>query len=79
MHEEWVYNRADLQRAKVVWARHLGDSRMHELLEQFPDRHVWLVEPDKKPLQLIPFRERAEREVVNIRPGEPRAVRPGVE
>lgn len=52
MHEEWVYNRADISRAPVVWARQLDASRMALLFEQFPDREMWLVEPDQQPVLL---------------------------
>ena len=52
MHEEWVYNRADLQRAPVVWARQLEASRMPQLWVMFPGRDVWIVEPDQKPVTL---------------------------
>ena len=34
MHEKWVYNRADIDRAEIVWARDMG-SRNRELLEYF--------------------------------------------
>ena len=52
MHDEWVYNRANVDRAQVVWARELETSRMPELLKLFHDRDVWLLEPDKSPLEL---------------------------
>lgn len=52
MHEEWVYNRADISQAHVVWARQLDASRMPRLFEQYSGRDVWIVEPDKKPVQL---------------------------
>ena len=52
MHEEWVYNRADLQQAHVVWARQLEASRLPRLLEMFPERDVWIVEADEKPAKL---------------------------
>jgi hypothetical protein len=46
MHEEWVYNRANIDQAHVVWARDLGEKRTAELLKLFPDREVTVIEPD---------------------------------
>lgn len=44
-YEEWVYNRSDVDSAKVVWARDSsqGDT---ELLRYFRNRTIWLLEPD---------------------------------
>jgi hypothetical protein len=44
---DWVYNPADIDRAKVVWAVDLGQGRNQELIDYYKDRQVWLVEPDK--------------------------------
>ncbi len=55
MHEEWVYNRADVDHAQVVWARQLDPSRMPRLIELLPNREVWIVEPDQKPIKLSPY------------------------
>ena len=38
---EWVYNAADIDSAKVVWARDMGDGQNEELLDYFRDRRVW--------------------------------------
>ncbi|RMH20943.1 MAG: hypothetical protein D6696_06945 [Acidobacteria bacterium] len=38
---DWIANRADLDRAAVVWARDLGEERNRELLRHFADREVW--------------------------------------
>jgi hypothetical protein len=53
VHDEWVYNRADLGTAKVVWAREMRDNG--ELLAAFPDRKVWLMEPDGERLDPVPI------------------------
>ncbi len=42
---EWVYNAADIDRAKIVWARDMSPEKNQELLEYFHDRRVWLVDP----------------------------------
>ena len=52
---EWVYNRADIDKSKVVWARDMGPDGNAELIRYFQDRRVWLVEPDKAPPKLSPY------------------------
>ena len=46
LHDEWVYNRADIDRAKVVWANDLGEERNRQLIRYLGGRQVWLVRPD---------------------------------
>jgi hypothetical protein len=41
---DWTYNRADVDKSKVVWANDLGDDANEELLAYYPDRTVWRVE-----------------------------------
>jgi hypothetical protein len=52
---EWVYNEADIDRAKVVWARDMGPAQNEELINYFRDRHIWLVEADDTPPKLSPY------------------------
>jgi len=52
---EWVYNRADIDKARVVWARDMGDAGNAELIRYFSHRRVWLAEPDLAPPRLSPY------------------------
>jgi hypothetical protein len=62
--DDWVYNAADIDGSRIVWARDMGAARNQELIRYFKDRAVWLVEPDKTPPGISPFvestHERAE-------------------
>jgi hypothetical protein len=57
---EWVYNRADIDTAKTVWARDMGDSGNAELIRYYAHRRVWLAEPDLAPPRLSPYTVVAE-------------------
>lgn len=51
---EWVYNEADIDHAKIVWARDMGPTDNAELIRYFSDRTVWLLQPDES-LQPKPY------------------------
>jgi hypothetical protein len=55
LNNEWVYNGADIDNSKVVWARDMGEPQNLELMRYFKDRKVWLVEPDKVPPKLSAY------------------------
>lgn len=55
IHKEWVYNPADLNFSKVIWARELGGEQDEKLLEHYRDRRIWSVEPDSESPKLVPY------------------------
>jgi hypothetical protein len=54
---EWVYNEADIDSSKVVWARDMTIDDNCELIHYFKERHVWLlpIDRDKDPIKLAEF------------------------
>jgi hypothetical protein len=50
--DEWVHNEAEIDNSRVIWARDLGDEENRQLRDRYPNRSVWLLEPDAKPVQL---------------------------
>ncbi|HUZ47210.1 MAG TPA: hypothetical protein VMW54_11300 [Terriglobia bacterium] len=55
--DEWVYNRADIDSAKVIWARDMGAAKNEELIRYFKNRHAWVVDADDHPPKLLPYSE----------------------
>ena len=60
IHDEWVYNGADIDGARVVWARELDPEQNAKLFAYFKDRDVWLVEPDTDNTEIKPYTPRLE-------------------
>jgi hypothetical protein len=55
----WVYNRADLESAKIIWADDMGPEKNRELIRYFKHRHAWLLDVDDQPSKLAPYPEAA--------------------
>ena len=53
--DEWVYNAADINNSKVVWAREMDAADNQELIKYYRNRTIWLVEPDAKPVRVTPY------------------------
>jgi hypothetical protein len=54
--DQWVYNSADIDTSKVIWAWDMGPEKNRELLDYYKDRKVWLVQPDTDPVSISPYR-----------------------
>jgi len=53
--DEWVYNAANIDGSKVIWARDMDAASNQELLRYYSDRKAWLVEPDATPAAVAPY------------------------
>lgn len=58
---EWVYNGADIDHARVVWAREIPGMDMRPLLRYFRGRSVWLVEPTQDGARVSPYPTPSQR------------------
>ena len=48
----WMQNEADIDRARIVWARDLGASENEQLRQYYPNRSVWLLKTETMPPKL---------------------------
>jgi hypothetical protein len=53
--QEWVYNGADIDHSKVVWAREMDAESDAQLLSYFKDREVWLLNVYSYPQRVRPY------------------------
>ena len=57
VHDEWVYNGADIDGSKVLWARDLDPEQNAKLIHYFKDRIVWVVEVSSEAAPLARYTE----------------------
>ena len=51
IHDEWVYNAADIDRSRIIWARDMGSANQ-QLLIYYRHRKIWLLEPEPPSIRL---------------------------
>ncbi len=56
--QEWVWNAADIDTARVVFARDRGDEENEKLIHYYGQRSVFWLEPDGQPPTLLPWSQR---------------------
>jgi hypothetical protein len=59
--DEWVYNDADVDGARIVWARDRGPAENLALQSYYSDRRAWLLDPDERPPKLDPYAPEQEQ------------------
>jgi len=61
-HDEWVFNGANVDAQKVVWAREIDEEQDAKLFDYFKDRKAWLVTPDDDNTYLAPYTPPPDRD-----------------
>jgi hypothetical protein len=52
---EWVYNGADIDGSKLIWARDLGPEQDKQLIDYYPGRHFWILNADLQHPEPVPY------------------------
>jgi hypothetical protein len=55
VHDDWVFNGAEIDGAKLLWARETNSQQNQKLFDYFKDRQIWLMEPEKDNTEMIPY------------------------
>jgi hypothetical protein len=55
VHDDWVVNGAEIDGAKLLWARETNSQQNQKLFDYFKDRQIWLIEPEVDNTELIPY------------------------
>lgn len=49
LHNEWVYNSANIDDQRVIWARWRGDQTLDDFREYYPEHKIWTLDvPDQR-------------------------------
>jgi hypothetical protein len=56
LHQEWVYNRADIDSSQIVWANRLTEKENGQLVDYYGEtRHAWVWHVGQQPPSLEPW------------------------
>jgi len=53
--DEWVFNAADIDGSKVIWARAMDPENDLKLIHYYGHRRAWLIQPDSPSAQVMPY------------------------
>jgi hypothetical protein len=62
--EDWIYNKPDIDHAKIVWAREMGPQENQNLLRYFSYRKVWVVDQNDGLMRLTAYNQQSPQETV---------------
>lgn len=74
---QWIYNDADIDASRIVWARDLGEERNAELVEYYKgSREVWMLDPNVEPARIEPYRPAQQQLRIAAAPADTPPYRP---
>ncbi|HEY1580747.1 MAG TPA: hypothetical protein VGF82_27085 [Terracidiphilus sp.] len=53
--DEWVFNSADIDSSKIIWAQAMEPESDLELIHYYGQRKAWLVQPDSPSQEVVPY------------------------
>lgn len=64
VHDEFVYNGANIDEAPIVWARYMGPREAADLVQYFSDRNAWLLRVGPSTTRLLPYGQSQEDDLL---------------
>jgi hypothetical protein len=55
IHQEWVYNHADIDASPVIWAREMDAASNRRLFDYFAGRRIWLLDVGPEGFSIEPY------------------------
>lgn len=55
LHDEWVYNQANIEDSRIIWARSFDKASDALVAQHYAGRSVWILTVGKDDLQLVPY------------------------
>ena len=53
--QDWIYNGADIDGSRIVWAHGDHEEQVEQLVTYFAGRQVWRIEASQAGIELLPF------------------------
>lgn len=76
IHDEWVYNGAEIDSCEFVWARPISPEKDAALAAYYPDRTVWQLTTGAESIAAVPVREPLTPTPIGVSPARDRLFPP---
>lgn len=76
IHDEWVYNGAEIDACEIVWARPISPEKDAALAAYYPDRTIWQLTTGAESIAAVPIREPLTPTPLGVSPARDRLFPP---